>query len=361
MATLVPAAADTLEAWGDLGRARAALARGAARIPLEGLWGSAASLALAALLAPDHPAVVAVADEPTALRVLDDLRAFAGTLGRKAPGEVVLLPILHAALWRDAGAREEDAGRAGILGRLLRQEPLSAIVPTRGLEAPLPTPRTFQRQVLALAVGDVVDRDALVEHLHTAGYERTETVTEVGQWALRGGIVDIFSPAGSLPIRVELSGDDVESLRTFDPTTQRSTGSVAALLVLPMLAGASDEDARLAEYLPAEAPVAVADPALLAPGAPEAAALATLGERRRVDCGVLLTGDLDAFRLETRSIEGLRGQLRRLEGPLAAWRAEGFRVRLLAPDPQTADRLQEILRDLEHAAPIVPDLLGPDP
>jgi transcription-repair coupling factor (superfamily II helicase) len=199
-----------------------------------------------------------------------------------------------------------------------------------------------------------------VEHLETAGYERVDTVTGVGQWALRGGIVDVFSPAGSLPIRVALLGDDVESLRTFDPTTQRSTGTVASLLVLPMLTGA-EEEARLADYLPAEAPVAIADPALLAPGAPEAAALATLGERPRVDCGVLLTGVPDTFRLETRSIEGMRGQFRRLEGPLAAWRAEGFRVRLLAPDPQTAGRFQEILRDLEHAAPIVPDLLGPDP
>jgi transcription-repair coupling factor (superfamily II helicase) len=76
---------------------------------------------------------------------------------------------------------------------------------------------------------------------------------------------------------------------------------------------------------------------------------------------VLVTDSPHAFRLETRSIEGVRGQFRRLESPLAAWRAEGFRVRLLAPDPQTAGRLQEILRDLEHEAPIVSTLLGPEP
>ena len=106
------------------------------------------------------------------------------------------MPVPHAALWRDAGAREEDAGRAGILGRLLRGEPLWVIVPARGLEAPLPTPAAFRRQVLTLGAGDSVDREALVEHLQAAGYERVETVTGVGQWALRGGIVDVFSPAG---------------------------------------------------------------------------------------------------------------------------------------------------------------------
>ena len=359
-ATLV-SAAPTLEAWGDLAPARAALSRGSERIRLEGLWGSAASLALAGLLPPGGPAVVVVADEPTALRTLDDLRAFTAALGRKAPGEVVLMPVPHAALWRDAGAREEDAGRAGILGRLLRGEPLWVVVPARGLEAPLPAPAAFRRQVLAVAPGDAVDREALVEHLQTAGYERVETVTGVGQWALRGGIVDVFSPAGSLPVRLELAGDDVESLRTFDPTTQRSTGAVATLLVLPMLVGAAEDMAGLGHYLPADAPVAVADPGLLAPGVPEAAALAALGDRPRVECGVLLTDAPGAFRLETRSIDGVRGQFRRLEPALTAWRGEGFRVRLLAPDPKTADRLQEIMRDLEREAPLVTALLGPEP
>jgi transcription-repair coupling factor (superfamily II helicase) len=361
VATLAAASLPTLDAWGDLAQARAALAGAPSRIRLEGLWGSAASLALAALLPPTRSAIVAVADEPTALRALDDLRAFAGALGRKAPGEIVLLPVPHAALWRDTGAREEDAGRAGILGRLLRGEPLWVILPARGLEAPLPRPADFRRQVLTLGTGDGVDREALVEHLEAAGYERVESVTGVGQWALRGGIVDVFSPAGSLPVRIELTGDDVESLRTFDPTSQRSTGAVATLLILPMLAGETDAPARLGDYLPADAPLAVADPALLAPGASDAPALETLGARPRVECGVLLTDEPGTFRLETRSIEGVRGQLRRLAPALAAWRAEGFRVRLLAPDPQTADRLQEILRDLEHEVPVVAALLGPEP
>jgi transcription-repair coupling factor (superfamily II helicase) len=361
MATLIAVSPPTLDAWGDLAPARAALARGTDRILLEGLWGSAASLALAGLLPPQRPAVVAVADEATAYRVLDDLRAFTAALGRKAPGDVVLMPVPHTALWRDTGAREEDAGRAGILGRLLRGEPLWVIVSARGLEAPLPPPGAFRRQVLTLAPGDAVDREALVEHLQGAGYERVETVSAVGQWALRGGIVDVFSPAGSLPVRVELTGDDIESLRTFDPTTQRSTGAVPTLLVLPILAGTAEDVARLGAYLPADASLAVADPALLAPGASEAAALVTLAARPRVDCGVLLTGAPGAFRLETRSIEGVHGQFRRLEPALAAWRTEGFRVRLLAPDPQTAARLQEILRDLEHDVPVVPTLLGPEP
>src|SRR5207344_3219501 len=105
VARLAAASLPTLDAWGDLAQARAALSGVPGRLRLEGLGGSAVSLALAALLPPNRPAVVAVADEPTALRTLDDLRAFAGALGLKAPGEIVQMPVPHAALWRDAGAR----------------------------------------------------------------------------------------------------------------------------------------------------------------------------------------------------------------------------------------------------------------
>ena len=305
VATLAAASLPTLDAWGDLARARAALSGAPGPAPARGAVG---------LRGLSRPGRAPPAEPPgrswpwrTSRRrsaTLDDLRAFAGALGRKAPGEIVQMPVPHAALWRDAGAREEDAGRAGILGRLLRGEPLWVIVPARGLEAPLPRPAAFRRQVLTLGSGDSVDREALVEHLQAAGYERVETVTGVGQWALRGGIVDVFSPAGSLPVRIELTGDDVESLRTFDPTSQRSTASSRTLLILPMLTGDTEAPARLGDYLPADAPLAIADPALLAPGAPEAPALETLGARPRVECGVLLTDEPGTFRLETRSIEG---------------------------------------------------------
>jgi transcription-repair coupling factor (superfamily II helicase) len=358
---LVVAGPSSLETWGDFGRAQAALAAGVPRLVLEGLWGSAAALALAGLLRVDRPAVVVAADEAGALRVQDDLRAFASALGRKASGEIVAMPVPHAALWRDGASREEDAGRAGVLGRVLRGEPLWLAVTPSLLETSLPTPAAFRRQVLAIAPGDALDREALVEHLAGSGYERVETVNAVGQWALRGGIVDVYSPATPVPVRLELVGDEVESLRTFDPTTQRSTASVPALLILPMLAGEGLDGATLAAYLPADAPVAVADPALLEPGGPGMRAVAALGPRPRIECGLLLTGAAGACRLETRSVASVHGQFRRLEPALAAWRAEGFRVRLLAPDPQTGERLQEILRDFEREAPTVETLLGPEP
>jgi transcription-repair coupling factor (superfamily II helicase) len=278
-----------------------------------------------------------------------------------------VFPTPHQALWRGGVEREEDAERAALLGRLLRGEPLWLVTTPRGATGSLPPPDALRRQLLTIATGDVLDRDALTEHLAGAGYERVASVSEVGQWSVRGGIVDLFSPARATPVRLELDGDAVESIRAFDPSSQRSTESLVSVAVLPMVA-ASQGSATLLAFLPAGAPAVIEDPALLepAPGssADEPDLAAALTGRPRVECGLLVTGvapGRTAFRLDTRSVEGFRGQFGRLAARLAEWRAEGFRVRLLAGDAQTAARLREILDDHDLDGPLVSTLLGPEP
>ena len=359
----MPASLPALADWGDLARARAALRAGAGRIVLEGLWGSAKALALAGLLAPDRPACLLVPPGPAAARVVDDLRAFGALAGVKAPGEIVTYPSPHAALWRGGAEREEDAERAALLGRLLHGEPLWLVTTPRGATGTLPPPEALRRQLLTIAAGEGVDREALVEHLAAVGYERVGTVTEVGQWSVRGGIVDLFSPARSSPVRLELNGDEVESIRAFDPSTQRSTESLPSVAVLPMVP-ASQGSGTLLSFLPPDAPAVVEDPGLLEAAEGEPDLVAVLAGRPRVECGLLVTGTAgsgSAFGLETRSVEGFRGQFRRLAARLAEWRAEGFRVRLLAGEPQTAARLREILDDHDFEGPLVSTLFGPEP
>ncbi|MBI2467433.1 MAG: transcription-repair coupling factor [Candidatus Rokubacteria bacterium] len=356
---LLTSPVPVLAEWGDLARAREALRGGADRIVLEGLWGSAKALALAALLPPDRPACVITGPGGAVGRVVDDLRAFAAALAVKAAGEIVPFPTPHAALWQGGADREADAERAALLARLTRGEPLWLAATRRGLTGALPAPEVLRRQSLTLAVGDALDRDALVEHLAALGYERVETVGEVGQWSVRGGIVDLYSPARPAPVRLELDGDTIESVRGFDPATQRSTESLSAIAVLPLVA-ADAGPATLLTYLPTDAPCIVEDPALFEPTPGEPDLAAALAGRRRIDCGLLVTGTPGAHRLETRSVEGFRGQFRRVVAQLGAWRAEGFRVRLLAGDPPTAARLREILRDHELDVPVVQGLLGPE-
>src|ERR671922_64284 len=119
--------------------------------------------------------------------------------------------------------------------------------------------QAFDELSTRFAAGDVRLR---VEALALAGYERVETVGEVGQWAARGGIVDIFSPAQASPARVEFFGDEIESIRLFDPTSQRSTGALEQLVVLPV-EPSTPHDARLLTYMPSAAAVVVDSPRLL--------------------------------------------------------------------------------------------------
>src|SRR3977135_1713725 len=110
-----------------------------------------------------------------------------------------------------------------------------------GAAAP-PRPRAWERRLpaefaaraLRLEVGDALDRELLVEAFERGGYERVDTVVEVGQWSARGGIVDVFSPSHPNPARVAFLGDEIESIRLFDPTSQRSPAAVQELAVLPL-------------------------------------------------------------------------------------------------------------------------------
>ena len=71
---------------------------------------------------------------------------------------------------------------------------------------------------------ETLDLEELVEHLNIVGYTRTDVVEMTGEYALRGGILDVFPPETDRPLRIELFGDEVESIRKFDPATQRSSG-----------------------------------------------------------------------------------------------------------------------------------------
>ena len=86
---------------------------------------------------------------------------------------------------------------------------------------------------LAVAVGDEPGADELVERLALSGYERVERVEERGQFAVRGGIVDVFPSTGREPLRLELFGDEIESIRAFSAFTQRALRGVDQAIVYP--------------------------------------------------------------------------------------------------------------------------------
>ncbi len=95
-------------------------------------------------------------------------------------------------------------------------------------------PETLRESALLLKIGERYDISALAEKLTALGYSRCSLVEGVGQFALRGGILDVFSPASELPLRVEFFDDEVDTMGFFDPSSQRRVQNVESLLLLPV-------------------------------------------------------------------------------------------------------------------------------
>src|SRR6266446_4331685 len=353
----------SLKDWAPYQALAGAWTRGDVCLRASGLWGSARALVVGALLEPDpRPCLVLVSSLAEAQRWAGDLRFFGG--------RAVEFPAPEPRLWRGRH-RETDAARALVCHRLLTGEPLAVVATPAALTHPLPDPAAFRAATVRLSVGDRLDRELLLEALERAGYERAHTVVEVGQWSVRGGIVDVFGPADRRPVRIELFGDEIESLRLFDPTSQRSTDSLPEVALLP-LSRAEATDNLLA-YLPPRATVVLDQPELLdAPpeDAPAAVPLAgLLADRQRLELGLLSAaaparGRGEATRTDldfgTHSVARFDGQFRQLAGELTRWIGEGTRVRLAASDTHQAESLRQILREHLLEATPVETFWGPE-
>jgi transcription-repair coupling factor (superfamily II helicase) len=334
------------------------VAEGHTHIRVAGLSGSARPLVVAELLhAHPRPALVLVGSLAEARRFAGDLRFFGA--------EAMEFPEAEPRLWRGGHHREADAERALVCRRLLASEPIVVVATRAALDVALPSRAEFTDRLLRLSVGDRLDRELLLEALAEARYERADTVVEVGQYSVRGGIVDIFSPAHAAPARLEFFGDDVETIRLFDPTSQRSTVMLNELSVLPLPDGQENEvpgRAGLLDYLPAAAPVVIDSPKLLDETGDEAVArtpLATLvGDRQLIELTLVAGASADDTSstaevvLDTQAIPSFGGQFRRLAADLQRWRDEGFRVLFVAADTHQTEHLQKILREHQFEATV---------
>ena len=147
--------------------------------------------------------------------------------------------------------------------------PIAAVLPARSLFTRLPDPARFSDLFVRLRRGDEISLARMTEKLTRLGYRRGDLVTETGDLAVRGGLFDIFPPDRELAVRVELDGDRVESLRLFDPDTQRSQEKIEEVALAPFAAAEESEEARrlLTERIgrpPSEAERSVFAPAVSA-------------------------------------------------------------------------------------------------
>jgi len=120
------------------------------------------------------------------------------------------------------------------LGMLIDKVVDVLLVPARALFSRLPRPEEFASRIVRLAEGGELDMRILLERLVENGFVRTDLVGEAGEFAFRGGILDLFPPNTPRPVRVELFGDTIDSLRFFEVETQRSEDESGPVNILPM-------------------------------------------------------------------------------------------------------------------------------
>ena len=175
-----------------------------------------------------RPVVVICQDDLSAKRTQTELQAF---LGKAFP----ILPSRELTLYDSAVvSRGWEQKRLRQLYDLSTGNTQLQIMTWDALSQRTIPPQVLQQAAFTLQVGKEYAIDALLEQLTSAGYSRCGMVEGPGQFAVRGGILDVFSPAADYPIRAEFFGDELDTMGFFDPDTQRRTENVEQVVILPV-------------------------------------------------------------------------------------------------------------------------------
>ena len=187
--------------------------------------GAKTYLAAALALGPDAERLVWVArDAEIGDRVAEELAAWLGD-----PAAVATLePRTALAYERSELVADETAARVAALARWRSGRARVLVASVQGLLQHTIAPDDLPDRPLIIGAGERLGLDDLLRRLQDLGYSPVIEVAGRGEFARRGGIVDVFPPSEELPVRIEFFGDEIDSLRRFDPTDQRGVGPVGA-------------------------------------------------------------------------------------------------------------------------------------
>lgn len=186
-----------------------------------------------------------------------------------------------------AGAIEspsERSARMTLLADLVEGAPRIVMAPISALRQPFVARERFESGRFELRVNDEPGFDAVQQRLFDLGYARADVVSSVGEYAVRGGIIDVFAATAETPVRAEFFGDTVESMRAFGIESQRSSKTVDRLAIAPW-DDRMDGGATFFDYLPHRATIAIEEPATIS------AVVEALDEERTRERHTLLVQD----------------------------------------------------------------------
>src|SRR5918993_1442973 len=205
---------------------------------LQGMQGGALAYVLATAAAQKHrPMLVIAATTHDAENLHDDLSFFIGEESSLAPFRKALhlFPSWEVLPFEKLSPHPDNlAGRLEGLYKLIEEPaPILISTPAALMQKVIPK-EALKQSYLYLVAGQDLPRERLLEHLVQWGFQNLPLVEEYGDFSVRGGIIDLFSPGYKLPIRLEFDGDRLESIREFNASSQRSEGVLEDLLLLPV-------------------------------------------------------------------------------------------------------------------------------
>jgi transcription-repair coupling factor (superfamily II helicase) len=236
---------------------------------------------------------------------------------------------------------EIAAERLAFLSRVQREKGPHLIVATRAaLDQPAPAPAALNAAVLVLRRGKLYPLERTIESLVAASYDRVSQVTTRGQFAVRGGIVDLFSWQAPRPIRIEYFGDDIESLREFDVDTQTSVRNLQSVEIL--LEAAEQQAALVRDYVVADHLRLEIEPAEESRDADIVIGEGWFGENKPEDFrGAFDSCDIGDFAVgDFMLVEAKRAQF---AARLRDWRAAEFRIVIYFQTEGEIERFREIM------------------
>jgi transcription-repair coupling factor (superfamily II helicase) len=364
--------------------------RTGAPLNVSGVFGSALAYLLVHVREQLEKPMVLITKGP---REIEEMAVDLETLGGQ--GIVVCFPAWETLPGEDLEPHPDISGERFLLMERLAwgrsgggerrgsdREPSIIVTSLNALSQKAPLPDVFSSEILRLVPGEGVERESLLRYLEEGGYLRVDMVENKGEYSVRGGIVDLFPPPAEYPLRIEFIGDEIETIRRFQPRSQRTISEIAESAITPvselaLLRRHGKKLGTLLDYLPRDAIVVFDEPAasrrLMEDAGLKGEYLLSLEEmsaeiasRHVVYCSMLPEEspgrtDIRKIALEFRSLEPYRalsvgGELggewgARVFDYLAEWVREGMAVSIFCNNEGERDRLRELLVERKMQLP----------
>ena len=275
------------------------------------------------------------------------------------------------------------ARRMEVLRRILESGCGTIVASVDGCMDRITSPGKLTRSILELVQGDEADIAGLAARLTAMGYERCAQVESVGQFSVRGGILDVYALAEENPVRIEFWGDEIDSIRSFDVETQRSLENLEFARIYPA-SECFEDDGFLLQYFSADDIVALDEPEHVAEKAAAVAAEFDESMRQRLEKGLQTADELPTllppeklwgrlsrgrvlllttfeyrgipvrtasrYNIQARTIHSYGSNFELMLQDMARWKRDNYRVALLCGSRSRAERIAANLREYDISA-----------